>query len=507
MELMNPSRELFNPDDWDRRRVANLALNFILGAGGAHGMRTGKILEGAGMIGLAPAKDLLLNAQELPARIEDTLDRVNTAMDAAPSVTDEWKNLAKNLSIGAGVVGAGALGLGALKLMQDASKNEEAEKSVGTIKYRIPGKKGDPDTATLVELPLDSNVLSPTMVDNINTNIRRQAQKNIRANMRKRDPYTGKLIPLPEWEARYGKPELMEIKSASAAELEEGLTAGKAPRPAYEVYEEETPSTTQAFYRLRAGMGFNDNIGTTVKVASRSFHEGAGSMLTGLTSAAAGGALGNLIAKNLPAGMHVNPLLGTIGGAILGGITPAMLGKLLAAVQEEDRSAAAQASHDKELPAAEYLIPGYGNYQASRRDSAGGSKDMQITGASFAATGMNPIAPTQQDMNLQEAMLADEDMEYDVLSKYAGAAPPPPPGGGQGGGAPQGGAQVDPSKSSTDTGIGSRVKGTFDNMLARIQNGLNSYKMKTQQMAQGGAQPAPPADGSAPAGPPPPPQG
>lgn len=502
MELMNPSRELFNPDDWDRGRVANLALNFLLGAGGAHGILKGDTLKGAGMIGMAPAKDVLLNSQELPARIEDTLNRVNTAMDTAPGVTEEWKNLAKSLSIGAGAVGAGALGLGAIKLMMDAKKNKNQDnKSVGTIKYRIPGRKGDPNTDTLVEIPLDSAVLSPTMMENINTNIRRQAQKNIKANMRKRDPYTGKLIPLPEWEARYGRPELMEIKSASARELEEGLTIGKAPKPAYEVYEEETPSTTQAFYRLRAGMGFNDNIGTTVKVASRSFHEGAGSMLTGLASAAAGGALGNLLTKRLATAGGVNPLLGTIGGALLGGITPAVLGKLLAATQEEDRTDAYQEKHDSETPIEEYLIPGYGNYHASRRVSPGGSKDMQITGASFAATGMNPINPTQQDMNLQEAMLADEDEEYDVLSKYAGAAPPPPGGGGTPqGGAPQGGAQADPNKSAADPGITGHMKGTFKNITARIQNSLDNYKRKAQQMAmeQGGGQ-------QPPAGPPPPP--
>ena len=99
MELMNPSRELFNPDDWDRGRVASLVLNFLLGAGGAHGLMKGDTLKGAGMIGLAPAKDILLNSQELPSRVQDTLDRVNTAMDAAPSATEEWKNLAKNLSI------------------------------------------------------------------------------------------------------------------------------------------------------------------------------------------------------------------------------------------------------------------------------------------------------------------------------------------------------------------------------------------------------------------------
>lgn len=103
-----------------------------------------------------------------------------------------------------GTIGAGALGLGAAGLLYKMlKKDKEQLPDKGRIKYVIPGKKGDPTTYAEVDVPLDSESLSQTMQENISTNIRRQALKNIRANQRRRDPETGKLVPLYDYEKKY----------------------------------------------------------------------------------------------------------------------------------------------------------------------------------------------------------------------------------------------------------------------------------------------------------------
>lgn len=121
-----------------------------------------------------------------------------------------------------GTIGAGALGLGAAGLLYKMlKKDKEQLPDKGRIKYVIPGKKGDPTTYAEVDVPLDSESLSQTMQENISTNIRRQALKNIRANQRRRDPETGKLVPLYDYEKKYnvdvdGDGEIGDIgKSAS----------------------------------------------------------------------------------------------------------------------------------------------------------------------------------------------------------------------------------------------------------------------------------------------------
>lgn len=471
--LANPDKEFLK--DWDTQRIATAGINALLGAGaGASGrlsaglfrkgvMNPAKLAKelgvdtaaaaasqggsltgaaaaltgGAGLIGLAPAKDLLINAQHLPHKIDKVLDATHTEIKNKPTVQNNLYDLAKEHGTALKWIGGGALGLGAAGLLAKLLSKKEEKDDVGRIRYRIPGKNGDPATEAIVELPLDTAKLSPTMLENIETNIKRQAARNIRANMRKRDPQTGKLIYMDEYERKYGRG---AIKSASA-EVEVGQTGKPAPF-ASKVYTSETPSIEQAFRQVRAGLGFYDN-GATVKYASRAFHEGAGSLATGLASAAGGAFLGNKLYDK-------NPLLGAIAGGLTGAALPALLGKLTSAVQETDRTAEDQEAHDKETPGAEYLIPGYANYQHERRKKVK-KENMthQIAGASFAAVGMNPLLPSQgvsledaaeSDMNkVEEEADADwaQDDSFDSLSKYA-SAPPPGPGG------PPPGPQKDP---------------------------------------------------------------
>lgn len=457
--IANPDKEFFNADHWDKRRATVAVINGLLGGGGgalirhgAKGLPSGadgaasSIGTGAALIGMAPAKDLLINAQHLPTKMDEVLDATNTAIKNQPTQQNELKDLLGKHTKTIGLVGAGALGLGGAALIAKMLKKDKQETpEVGRIRYRIPGKNGDPSTEAIVELPLSTDKLSPSMLENIDTNIKRQAVKNIKANMRKRDPETGKLITMDEFERKYGRGLMLK---SSSAEVEVGQTGKPAPFAAH-VNTSETPAIVQAFQRVRAGLGFNDH-GTTVKSASRAFHEGAGSMATSLAAAAGGAYLGNKLYAN-------NPLLGAIAGGLTGGALPTLIGKLTAAVQEKDRTEKDQEEHDKATIGAEYLVPGYANYQHERRkDVKKEQMTPQIAGASFAAVGMNPLLPSQ-GISLEDAAEADmhkvekeaestsdwgDDDSFDSLSKYASAGGPPPPAGGQ---APAGGPLKDPA--------------------------------------------------------------
>lgn len=460
--IANPDKELFNADHWDKRRATVAVINGLLGAGGGALSRWGAVNlpkgttgaasaigTGAALIGMAPAKDFLINAQHLPNKVDEVLDATNTAIKNQPTQQNELKDLLGKHTKTIGLVGAGALGLGGAALIAKMLKKDKQEApEMGRIRYRIPGKNGDPSTEAIVELPLSTDKLSPSMLENIDTNIKRQAVKNIKANMRKRDPETGKLITMDEYERKYGRGLMLK---SSSAEVEVGQTGKPAPFAAY-VNTSETPAIVQAFYRVRAGLGFNDH-GTTVKSASRAFHEGAGSMATSLATAAGGAYLGNkLYAKN--------PLLGAIAGGLTGGALPTLIGKLTAAIQEKDRTEKDQEEHDKTTVGAEYLVPGYANYQHERRkDVKKEQMTPQIAGASFAAVGMNPLLPSQ-GVSLEDAAEADmhkvdkeaeyssdwgDDDSFDSLSKYASG---PPAGGPPAGGPPPGGPLKDPAGAS-----------------------------------------------------------
>jgi hypothetical protein len=487
--IANPDKSLFKAEDWDKRRAAVTALNVGIGALGAESLGRGltnmlsrsanaaeaaakaqsgmtQMMGGIGAIGMLPAKDLLINAQHLPNKIDEVLDATNTKLKNAP--TDSTADLNKTLKY----VGAGALGLGAAGLAAKLLTRNKAKKEVGHIRYRIPGKNGDPSTEAIVELPLDTAKLSPAMLENIETNIKRQAVKNIKANMRKRDPETGKLIPMEEYEAKYGM-----LKGAGV--LTRNSEDGRPVSPS-EVHTHTDDFTLEDFYKLQAGGSFNAE-GGTVKTAARAYHEGAGSVITSLLGAAAGGYLGDKFIKT------TNPNVGRLAGAAMGALTPFLLGRGIANLQEEARSEESQAAHDSKLPALEYLLPGYAEYHNSRRRGSEKAKAMQAVGASFGATGMNPIPPTQGG-SLTEADeadeltgRADEEDEFAEISKFAGAPPPPPPPGqGPQQGGPKNGTATAPvrNQSQLATNLTSKTPGALTARFANVNQAIQGFTRK-----------------------------
>lgn len=477
--IANPDKSLFKAEDWDKRRAAVTALNVGIGAFGAESLGRGitnmftnaddvaktgaglaQAMGGIGAIGMLPAKDFIINAQHLPNKIDTVLDATNTKLKNTP--TDSTADLNKTLKY----VGAGALGLGAAGLVAKLIAGNRAKKEVGRIRYRIPGKNGDPNSAAMVEVPLIAGQLSPAMLESIETNIKRQAVRNIKANMRKRDPETGKLIPIEEYEAKYGM-----LKGAGV--LTRNSADGAAHGPSV-TYSETDDFTLEDFFRLKAGGSFNAE-GSTVKNASRAYHEGVGSVLTGLLGAAAGGYIGNKYIKT------TDPKVGRLAGAAVGALTPFLLGRGLASMQEEARSTESQEKHDDGLPALEYLLPGYADYNYARRRSAekAKAKSMQAVGASFGATGMNPVHPTQGE-SLEEADAADavtgrtgEEDGFDEFSKFAGQAPPPAGGGKPAD--PRATAQV---KNPSHTAQKLTAPGKLTSRFANIQQSINGLKAK-----------------------------
>lgn len=414
--MMHPDQD-FLGGEWDKGRKANFALNALLGAGGGAALSRGKLYEGGALIGFAPGKDLMLASQA-------TISKGNKALDA---VTEQLKNkpTEDNLNNTLKWVGGGALGLGGLALLTKMLKSDKPSASSiptkGTLKYKILGRKDDPNDDIEVELPVDTDKFTPDMHMQMDSYIKRQAKKAIRNNARKRDPETGKLIPYELYMQKYGP-----IKSAS---FMDGLT--NKPVPAYKKEETETPSTVQEFYKLRAGAGFNEH-GATVKSA-RVVHENIGDIAQWALGTGVGGALGATLTDKHP--------LGVFAGSILGGFGPGILGRILAR-KKNIRSIEEQIEHDKQSPIGEYLIPGYAEYQKERRDML----DRKILSDSFSSAGMNPMPTNHTPEHSKDTyILEDEDDDilldeeeddfdkeastyYDIIEKYAAQqAPPPPP--------------------------------------------------------------------------------
>ena len=454
--MMNPSEE-FLGGEWDKRRIGNTVLNAGIGALGGGLMSTGKkknIIAGLTALTSAPAKDLMLSLQS-------TIDKGNKALEVT---TAQLNNPPKdNLNNTLKWVGGGALGLGGLALLAKLLKSDKPSASSiptkGTLKYKILGRKDDPNDDIEVELPVDTDKFTPDMHMQMDSYIKRQAKKAIRNNARKRDPETGKLISYELYMKKYGP-----TKSAS---FMDGLTNKSISE--YKKEETETPSTVKEFYKLRAGAGFNEH-GATVKSA-RAFHEGAGTVLTGITGAGLGALAGQAMTKD-------NPLLGLLAGGAIGGLAPILTGKALAAAQEKDRTEEDQKEHDDKNAGLEYLIPGYGAYNHSRR------KSVQVTGNSFASTGMNPIQESY-GTTIDDAIIADEEEDdfdkeassyYDIIEKYAAQqAPPPAPAGpkaGIGSGPAAAPVKAPATTAVTNPKLGNMqsVQNTMRDLTSRLQN-------------------------------------
>ena len=181
----------------DRLRSLNLGLNALLGAAGGRALLKGNLKDSTMALGGIIGKDLMLNLQPTPGKI-------NQALDATKGLADMSKATAsnsRNLNILLGLLGAGALATGAVATGKYLTR-KDPKAEMGKIKLKMPGLKKDPNTSAEVELPIDMPNLSPALIEGLNRGVRLQARKNVRANSFKRDPQTGKLVPYEEWKAK-----------------------------------------------------------------------------------------------------------------------------------------------------------------------------------------------------------------------------------------------------------------------------------------------------------------
>lgn len=337
----------FSLDSFDKKRIGNAILNAMIGAGAGHiggSGRAGDIVHATGLAALAPAKDLVLNLQDTPGKLNETMDQMSTAN----------KVLA---GLGIGALGLGAIGVGKY-LMQKDPKTD-----MGSIKLKLPGKKDEPGTDAEVILPIDMPQMSPSLLEGLNRGVRVQARKNVRANSMKRDPETGKNIPIEEWEEKYKNT----------------------------MYDPE--------YFGKAA-------------STREWAEGAGQILTGLTGATIGSTIGSRMSS------PENSLMGSLSGAVVGGLGPILLGRLIANVMN-NRTDTEQYIHDRHTPLAEYLVPGYAAYQNERRVTQVEDPDKYKNKLSFANTLASDAAFDSYD--------SYDSYDPYAFSKYASADTPPPP--------------------------------------------------------------------------------
>ena len=343
----------FSAESFDKKRIGNAILNAMIGGGAGFIGGSGKakdIVSATGMASLAPAKDLILNFQDTPDKLNNTLDQLDS----------NHKLLA---GLGIGALGLGAIGLGKYLTQKDPKTD------MGSIKLKLPGKKGEPGTDAEVVLPIDMPQMSPSLLEGLNRGVRVQARKNVRANSMKRDPETGKNIPIEEWEAKYKNT----------------------------MYDSEYVNK---------------------EASTREWAEGAGQMLTGLAGAGIGSAIGGRMAS------PENELLGRLGGAAIGGLGPILLGRLLSNLMW-NRKDTEQYIHDKHSPLAEYLVPGYAAYQNERRLTQVEDPDKYKNKLSFANTLASDAAFDSSDLSKYASAPAPQGPPPPQGPQ--GAPPPPPP--------------------------------------------------------------------------------
>lgn len=232
----------FYDGEWDSKRLAMALIN--AGGGALFPKFKGNVASRGtkitGALGLLAGKDLAFSSLSLPSRAEgwlDTATQVNkdqanqAKADTAAknAVAEAIGNLGKALPWIAGAGGLGALGVGAIALKKYLKEKDKEEKA--KLRLTLPGSPEDPDTRAELEMPVSVPEFSEAMQGDIGRGARRIARKNIKANTRKVDPYTNKLISAPMWEDRYGDEPVIDEEDLWKKKVEQQMKAAAAAPP------------------------------------------------------------------------------------------------------------------------------------------------------------------------------------------------------------------------------------------------------------------------------------
>lgn len=269
---------------------------------------------------------------------------------------------------GIGSIGLLLAGLGISKYLRS-----KPAKPQGSIRIKMPGKKGDPESTAEVELPLNMPKMSPSLVEGLDRAVRLRTRKNIRANSYKKDPETGKLIPYDEWEEKYGKNGEKLKNPPTDSPLAKGYGA----------------SDTMPNSGLPKAASLFDNTENTGAAANTVALYFLGKQF--------GSSLNNATGKHLSdrGAKTVAGLLAALAPSLIGHIA----GELLPA-----RSVSDQIVHDSQGHGIlNYTLPGYAAYQAARR-----SKAYAIENQSKNALGIQ-----ENQSNKTNKSYDDDDDDYD----------------------------------------------------------------------------------------------
>lgn len=173
--------------EMDASRVTNALVNAGLGLGGVGALRAGHTYSGAGMMAMAPGKDILLGLGAPTSKLPEFMDRIGRGSFA------DWAT--------AGVALA-ALPL-AYKALRDHDNrqkeilNKERRNTIvgsgGVAKVALPpAAPGLPHT--VVELPIERVNLSNSLVEKLGRDVRRKLRRGVDARTYTRDPVTDDLI-------------------------------------------------------------------------------------------------------------------------------------------------------------------------------------------------------------------------------------------------------------------------------------------------------------------------
>ncbi|MCQ2172090.1 MAG: hypothetical protein MJZ17_05000 [Bacteroidales bacterium] len=306
---------------FDKFRAGNFALNSMIGAASGGLMAKPKTLvQGASLAALAPAKDLLLNMQGTP-------EKVNKVLDEMPEVTKAMKDAGNRSNILMGILGAGALGIGGAALWKYLKKRDDIPGENGTIQYIMKGKEGDPETDALVTVPINNPAVSQSVAEDMNISVRRGLGKAVKWNSSRRDPNTGKLIPYAVWNNLYGHKDESEPAKAPNSDYDaksgdndpKGMNKDAAKKK-----DKKKGKSRKGGLHSTAGMIGGSTIGALKSMAL------GGGLIPGALSGAKAGmevdTLRNLNDSLKPkdrknGGMITGGILGGLGGGALGALT------------------------------------------------------------------------------------------------------------------------------------------------------------------------------------------
>ena len=174
----------FQPWKWDKERALMGGLNAILGAGGGAAIGKGNALTGAGILALAPTKDLAMKGIGSLYKVD------NAATEAAKSFAHERnrpdpqtakniiESIPKEVWLGAGGLGLGALGV-ALYNARKKNKLEErrlAQEAAGVARVTLPTEQPG-DLETQIQLPVGDLHLSNKILQNLGRDTRRRLRQ------------------------------------------------------------------------------------------------------------------------------------------------------------------------------------------------------------------------------------------------------------------------------------------------------------------------------------------